>query len=209
AASAVYSRRGRSPSGRTFFRGTPFEPPRAGISPRTRMRPDAGARDRVMVVLLIVRAASVREPFLDRQTRGSERLGDSLSGAPVSIHRIGEIPSIGHLMAQARENLLAAVTDIENVPSPLAPFLARADVHDRHAEEGGFADPHARVAQETPAVEDETQKVGGRKILEEVNVGRPLHLPKCPDRIGGSIGAGIDIRPEPERRHPELGDGME
>src|ERR1051326_708039 len=38
AASAVYSSKGLPQSGRIFFRQIPFEPPRAVITPRTRIR---------------------------------------------------------------------------------------------------------------------------------------------------------------------------
>jgi hypothetical protein len=103
----------------------------------------------------------------------------------------------------------AAVLGVEDVRAAVAAGLARADVDDRHAEERALADADAGVADQRAAAVEQPQEIGRLHVLEEVNVGRPLELAEGADAGGGAVGAGVDVRPEPQARNARIADGAQ
>ena len=100
------------------------------------------------------------------------------------------------------------VIDVDDIAAPVAALLATADVDRRHAEVGTFTDRHARVADDAAATVEQLQEFLRREVLEEVDRQVPVILPERPDRLGGAVGTGIDVGPEPEGRQAAVANGV-
>jgi len=101
-------------------------------------------------------------------------------------------------------DLGAVIADVLHIRAAFTPRLARADIHDGDAKERALADTDTRVPDEARRVVDEPQEVRRLHILEEVDVLRSDVLAKGTERLRGSVGAGIDVGPKPQRRDPAL-----
>ena len=97
------------------------------------------------------------------------------------------------------------VADVRDVLAGQASLLAGADVHHRRAEERALLDPRRRVADETGRMREQRHEIVGRHVGDEAHVRRELGmlLAHVPQAVGHFAGAGVGIRPEPDRRQLE------
>src|SRR5207253_1955608 len=101
-------------------------------------------------------------------------------------------------------NLLPIVADVDDVVAALAPRLAAADVHGRHAEIRALTDRDARIADNRGRPAQQPQEVFGEHVPEEMKVLRIFLLAKHADSFGDAVGSRVDVWPEPEDRKTEV-----
>ena len=92
---------------------------------------------------------------------------------------------------------------------PLATLLARPDGHAGRPEERALAERRRRVPDHAVAVGHQLDEDLGRQVAEEVEAVRQPELAEAADPLGDVVGAGVDVRPEDERLHPDGGHRLE
>src|SRR5258706_348650 len=178
-------------------------PPAAGHEMELRLLLRALLRHRARIEPLVV------EALLDRERHAREERRDPLPRVPVPVKRVRREAARARLPRDRAGDLAFDVAHVEDVAPPVPPLLARADVHDRYAEERALADPLAGVADGAAGIGDEPQEVHRGHSLEEVDRLRPLVLAERADRGRGPARAGVDVRPEPERGEARVAHGDE
>src|SRR5262249_45376869 len=94
-------------------------------------------------------------------------------------------------------NRFALVTDVEHIVAAFAPGLARPDVYNGHSQERAFPYAHARVADETSGVVNQSKEIRGSHVLEEVDIRWILLLAESPDPVRSAVRTRIHVWPEP------------
>src|SRR5215813_11221350 len=152
-----------------FLRGTPFDPPRAGISPRTRIVKSA-ERERTggkkgkygsrrgntlnfppvpllpLVPFSLYFFAQVVQSFLHVRFDLAQSLGDALRDEPVAVKRAWRVTAVIQLRQRRLVNLIGEWGGEPHIEISLASFLTGADQRDRSAEVTGVTHEAAGVA---------------------------------------------------------------
>src|SRR5687767_4352625 len=123
---------------------------------------------------------------------------------PISVDRIALIRAVRQMLLNSSPDRFAIVIDVDNVGATITSRLPAADVDHGNAEVGALAHAYARVADQALRVAEEAQEIRALHVLEEVHLLRLHLLAEFAHTRRCSIGARVDVRPEPERRQSEL-----
>src|ERR1044072_4335628 len=99
----------------------------------------------------------IGQPLFDGELRARQAACNALARLPVTVEQIALRLAALDVRRNRPGNVAALVADIDHILPALAPKLARADVHRRHAEVRALADRHARIADDGGRAAEQAQ----------------------------------------------------
>src|SRR5262249_28258988 len=127
--------------------------------------------------------ASICQPLFNSERSLRQEVCDAAAGLTVAVEFVVAVAAVAAVTLNRVADRNPVIADVENVSSTLAARLTRSDVHHRHSEKRTLTNPHARVPYQTSTVVNQSQKVRGRHVLKEMNIGRVFPLTKCSNAV--------------------------
>src|SRR6476469_5052909 len=119
---------------------------------------------------MIASVSPIMETLVRVRRRAGYQVGETLAGKAVAVQRAAWVTADLHLARHAAPDRLVGPRRVHDVGAAFPSLLAMADIDDRNAEKSGFADAHARIADQAPRALQKREELLALEVLDETHM---------------------------------------